>query len=71
VENRVSVEKIWAFEVLGAKWSLQEVLGIYMEFTECLEGLGVKRQGHMWNLGNFIQAELNCMRKKRLVVHHL
>jgi hypothetical protein len=24
----------------------------YLEFTECLEGLGVKRQGHIWNLGN-------------------
>jgi hypothetical protein len=25
--------------------------GAYLEFTECLEGLGVKMQGLMWNLG--------------------
>jgi hypothetical protein len=36
------VEKIWMKEVLGAKWSFQEVLGVYLKFTECWEGLGMK-----------------------------
>jgi hypothetical protein len=38
----VTVEKIWMKEVLGAKWSFQEVLGVYLKFTECREGLGTK-----------------------------
>jgi hypothetical protein len=29
-------------EVLGAKWSFQEVLGVYLKFTEHREGLGIK-----------------------------
>jgi hypothetical protein len=36
------VEKIWMKEVLGAKWSFHEVLGVYLKFTECREGLGMK-----------------------------
>jgi hypothetical protein len=29
-------------EVLGAKWSFEEVLRVYLKFTECQEGLGMK-----------------------------
>jgi hypothetical protein len=36
------VETIWMKEVLGAKWSFQEVLGVYLKFTECQEGHGMK-----------------------------
>jgi hypothetical protein len=36
------VEKIWMKEVLGAKWSFQKVLVVYLKFTECREGLGTK-----------------------------
>jgi hypothetical protein len=36
------VEKIWMKEVSGAKWSFQEVLGVYLKFTEYWEGLGMK-----------------------------
>jgi hypothetical protein len=36
VENGVMDTKIWAFEVWGHKWSFQEVLGAYLEFSECL-----------------------------------
>jgi hypothetical protein len=32
--NGVAVEKIWAFEVQGGKWSFQEVPGAYLEFLE-------------------------------------
>jgi hypothetical protein len=36
----VMIEKIWMKEVLGAKCSFQEVLGVYLKFTEYREGLG-------------------------------
>jgi hypothetical protein len=36
------VEKIWMKEVLGAKWSFQEVVEVYSKFTKCREGLGMK-----------------------------
>jgi hypothetical protein len=29
-------------EVLWANWSFQEVLGVYLKFTECRDGLGMK-----------------------------
>jgi hypothetical protein len=29
-------------EIQGAKRSFQEVLGVYLKFTECREGLGIK-----------------------------
>jgi hypothetical protein len=35
-----------------AKQSFHEVLGVYLDILESLEGLGVKRQEPMWNLGN-------------------
>jgi hypothetical protein len=36
------VGKIWIKEIIGAKWSFQEVLGVYLKFTECREGLCMK-----------------------------
>jgi hypothetical protein len=32
--NSVTLEKILAFQVLGGKWSFQEVPGAYMEFLD-------------------------------------
>jgi hypothetical protein len=51
------VRKIWAFAALGEKWLFQKVPWVYLEFTECLEGLSAKRQGHRWKLDNFLQFE--------------
>jgi hypothetical protein len=34
VENIALDKKIWALEALGAKWSIQEVMGGYLEFLE-------------------------------------
>jgi hypothetical protein len=36
---RVMVGNMWTFEVLGVKWSFQEVPGVYLKFTECLGSL--------------------------------
>jgi hypothetical protein len=44
-ENGALDQKIWAFKVLGAKWSFQKVLGAFLEGLEWLEGLGEKDRG--------------------------
>jgi hypothetical protein len=42
---KVMVGNMRAFEVLGVKWSFQEVPGVYLEFTECLGALVQKDRG--------------------------
>jgi hypothetical protein len=53
--NRALDQNIWAFEVLGVKQSLQEVLGQFWNFWSGRGGGGYsrKRQGLMQNLGKF------------------
>jgi hypothetical protein len=50
VENGALDRKIWAFEVLVAKWSFQDVLGAFLEFLRVARESWRKRQGLMQNL---------------------
>jgi hypothetical protein len=52
---RVMVEKIWMKEVSGAKWSFQEVLGVYLKFTEYREGLGMKDRD-IWGISEIFKG---------------